>query len=555
VRQVGVLVGIAASVALGVWVILWSRTPDWTLLYASMSERDAAEVMNALQSSAIPHRLDGASGAVMVPAEQLHDARLKLAAAGLPKGHDQGFAMLDEEPGLNTSKFLESARYQRALEAELARTIAHLDNVADARVHIAAPKDTVFLRERPAPSASVYVDLRPGRALDERQVSAIVHLVAASVPGLASDAITVVDRRRGLLVSAFGSKDVLASNERLDYTRKIERDLVERIEKILSPLVGLDGVRAEVSADVDFTVVERTSESFSPDLDAVRSEQTVQEERTGAAAAAGVPGALSNEPPGVGSAPEVAGAGAGGEASAVPAPRSNRTQKTLNYELDKTISRVSQATGGLRRLSAAVVVNHKPVTDEEGTVTFEPRTEEELQRLTSLVKEAIGFDAARGDTVNVVNAEFATIPEPEPLPDAPIWKQSWIWTVAKQLLGAGFVLYVVFGIIKPAMRNLMKREPVTVFGQTATAALPAASVSAAHDPALPNPASGMHPGSALPGMAHPAAVGAAPAAVGSGSTQLAIGVIPQTDLDRVRSYVGQEPKLAAQVVRGWVGQD
>jgi len=523
-RQAGLLVGIAASVAIGVWVVLWARTPDYSLLYGSLPDRDVPQVMQELQAAGIAHRIDHGSGSVLVAADQVHAARMKLAAAGLPRSAGMGFELLEQDSGFGTSKFVENARFQRALEGELARTIAQLANVRSVRVHLAIPKETVFMRARQRPSASVLVDLYSGRRLEDGQIGAIVHLVSASVPAMQPDSVTVVDQSGHLLTSRYGNGDLGMTAQRFDYATRVERSYAERIEQILAPVVGHDGVRAQVTAELDFTTVERTSERFNPDLPAVRSEQTVEEERAGGGFG-GVPGALSNEPPAEASAPEVA-AGAEGEAEAGAGapPRNSRRQAVRNYEIDKTISHTRLPVGSVRRLSVAVVVNNKSVVDAQGNTTLEPLTDEELSRITALVKEAIGFDAARGDTVNVLNAEFKAPAPAQTLPEPPLWEQPWVLSIAKQLLGALVALLVAFGVIRPVLRNLMRRD--------APAAPPA--------PSLQGP--GANP--ALP-----------PGGTGAAGRALALAGPGNGDLDAVRSYVAQEPKLAAQVVKSWVGTD
>ncbi|MGE0484873.1 MAG: flagellar basal-body MS-ring/collar protein FliF [Gammaproteobacteria bacterium] len=556
-RQAGVMVALAASVALGLYVALWARTPEYTVLYTDLSERDLSQVVDALQSNAIPYRMDANGGAILVAADKVHDARLKLAAAGLPRSAGMGFEMLEEEQGFGTSQFLEQARYQRAIEGELSRSIGHINNVRAARVHLAVPKQSAFSRTRREPTASVIVDLYNGRRLEPHQVGAIVHMVSASVPSMSPDQVTVIDQQGNLLTDAGGGSDELVlSAKRFEYTRRLEESFVERIEAILMPLVGPDGVRAQVTADVDFTTTEQTRESFNPDLPAVRSENLVEEERRGAGGAGGVPGALSNEPPAVASAPEqVAAPGADGAAAATTAeagaPGNRRSQTTRNYELDRTISHTRPATGNVRRLSVAVVVrNPAPVAApataaddaaadgaadaaEEPAVVATGFDAEQLARLERLVKEAVGFDAARGDSVSVTNADFHTPPEAEPLPEPPIWQQPWVWSVGKQVLGGLFALFVLFGVIRPTVKSLMTK-PLAVAGT-------AGEQGAARDGEV-------LPAGAVGADGRPAAL---PGAV-AGQPLLASSDVDPS-LDQVKQFVSQDPKIAAQVIKGWVG--
>lgn len=535
-RQVGVMVGIAAAVALGVAVVLWSRTPSYGMLYSSLSDRDLTQVMDALQAADIRYKVDNASGAIMVPADRVHDARLKLAAAGLPKSASMGFEVLSNETNpFGNSQTAELARFQRALEEELARSIGKLSNVRSARVHLAIPKPSVFARDKKDPSASVLIDLYPGRALEEGQVDAIAHMVSASVPNLKMSAVTVVDQQGRLLTGSDGPEQVREAAQRFQYTRKLEETYARRVEDILSPLVGTDGVKASVAAEVDFTATEQTSESFNPDSQSVRSEQTLEENRTGSIEG-GVPGALSNQPPGAGAAPETTAAapnaaagGATAAAAASTGPQSNRRQATRNFEVDRTISHSRLSAGSVRRLSVAVLVDNKTSVGKNGKVTKTPFTKEEIDRMTALVKEAVGFDATRGDTVNVTNADFTMPPKVEPLPEPPVWKQAWVLDLGKQVLGGLFALIVAFGVIRPAIRSLMRREVVVP-----TSAEPA--VNADGSLALPAGA-----GASLPG--------------GSGAVAQLAPPRDQSELDRVKMLASQDPKLAAQVVKGWVNAE
>ncbi|MGR9092942.1 MAG: flagellar basal-body MS-ring/collar protein FliF, partial [Gammaproteobacteria bacterium] len=457
-RQAGMMVGIAASVALGVYVVMWARTPNYSMLYSDLSDRDVTQIAEALKSTEIPHRIDPGSGAILVAASRVHDARLKLAAAGLPKSAGMGFELMQEEQGFGTSQFLERARYQRAIEGELSRSISRINNVRNARVHLGLPPQTVFSRSQREPTASVILDLYSGRKLESHQVSAITHLVSASVPNLPANKVTVVDQQGSLLTDQGGNEEVVVTGRRFEHRQRLENEYMKRIENILMPFVGADGVRAQVTADLDFTITEQTRESFNPDLPAVRSERLLEESRVGAGIG-GVPGALSNEPPGTASAPEeVADAtGEGVETASTAKPESIRTQTTRNYELDRTISHTKPSLGSIRRLSVAVVVRSPapapaadagveddtapapaPGSPEEAAAAAaaaekpaEGFTEEQIARMTALVKETIGFDPARGDTVSVMSTDFVTPSVPEALPEPPIWEQPWVWDVGK----------------------------------------------------------------------------------------------------------------------------
>ncbi|OQX49176.1 MAG: flagellar M-ring protein FliF, partial [Candidatus Sedimenticola endophacoides] len=451
-RQLGVMVGIAVSVALGVAVVLWSQTPSYSLLYGSLGQKEAVEVVAALEQAGIPFKVEESNGAVLVASGKLHEARMQLAAQGLPRGDSLGFELLQQESSFGTSRALEAARFHRALEGELARTVGHLANVESARVHVATPKQSVFVRKRNPPSASVVVKLFSGRNLDKGQVAAIVHLVASSVPNLDPDRVTVVDHRGNLLSGQMDTREMMLTATQFEYTKNLEEHYRARIEEILTPILGIDSVRAQVTAEVDFTVTEQTAERFNPDLPALRSEQINEQSSRLGGAAEGIPGALSNQPPAAGSAPQVAAGGQPGEGGEAPLSASKRA--TRNYELDKTISHTRLSGGNLQRLSVAVVVDDKSAVDDTGAVTRSERTPEEINRYTQLVKKAIGFNTQRGDSVQVINASFMAPPALEPLPEVPIWEQAWVWDLAKQVGGIILVLVLILFVLKPAMTRL-----------------------------------------------------------------------------------------------------
>ncbi len=522
-RQVFVLIALAGSIALGVSVAMWSRTPNYALLYGSIAGQDTGELVSALEQAGIPLRIDEQSGALLVPSEKVHEARLKLAAQGLPRSTDRGFEVLQGEQGFGTSQFIERARYQRALEIELGRTISSLNNVQSARVHLAVPRETAFLRNRQPPSASVLVQLYPGRALEDGQANAIAHLVAAAIPNLEPNEVRVVNERGRLLTRPRDETQGDYSTEQLDYTRRLEQAYVSRIQNILAPVLGADALRAEVTAGIDFTRVEQSRESFDPDLPALRSER-VLEEAGSASTGLGVPGALSNQPPGAGTAPEVANAGNGATTDAGASGGSTRRSATRNYELDRVISHTRQPGAVLRRLSVAVVVDDARTLASDGTVVTRARTPEELDRLTALVREAVGYDATRGDTVNVINAAFALPPAPEALPEKPIWEQPWVWTLARQVGGGLLVLVLGFGVLRPLMRNLVARDAAE---REAAAAVERARLTAE--------ATGESGDENTPG-----------------GGRRALGHAERDDAETIRRLVQQDPKRVANVVKTWV---
>jgi len=525
VRQLGVMIGIAASVALGVAVVLWSQTPSYSPLFGNLSPSDATEVSEALTQAGIEFKIDQSTGAVMVASGKLHEARMKLSGQGLPHSDSLGFELLQQETGFGTSRAMEAARFHRALEGELARTITTLASIETARVHLATPKQSVFLRDRKKPSASVVVKLRAGRILDKAQVAAISHLVASSVPELETGQVTVVDHKGDMLSGRQESREMMLTANQFEYSKQQEEHYRQRVENILAPILGLENIRAQVTAELDFTVTEQTSERFNPDLPALRSEQ-VDEQASRLGAVQGVPGALSNQPPAAGVAPEQTG-----EEGANPADKgqlNSSKRATRNFELDKTISHTRLSSGKVRRLSVAVVVNDKISLDPEGVQARSERTPEEINRITQLVKEAIGFSAARGDSVRVINASFMAPVEMEPLPELPIWEQTWVWDLAKQIGGVLLVLILIFFVLRPTMQRLTSPPVIVKSGEEGDAGEDGLGGGEGVAGALPAGA----PGYQLPGPDS-----------------------YQETLDATRQMVSEDPKRVAQVVRSWIAED
>ena len=448
-RQLGLMIGLAASVAVGVAVVMWAMEPSFRLLQSEVPQRDMQQIAQSLQQDDIQFKFDEVSGALYVEGSRLREARMKLASAGLTGAAGEGFEILDQQDGFGSSQFLEGVRYQRALEGELARTISTLQSVHSARVHLAIPKQTVFVRNRKMPSASVVVNLLSGRTLAESQAHSIVSLVSASVPELEPERVTVVDQRGRQLTENVEDGAIAFSARQLDYKRNMEEAYIKRIEDILTPMVGMQSVRAQVNAELDFSITERTQEVFNPDQTAVRSEQRV-EEADGAGGLAGVPGALSNQPPAGGRLTTDGQAAQETAETAGGAGNLSRRRLVRNYEVDKTVSHTRLATGNVRRLSVAVLIDEKKA--EDGTSTA--YTDAEIERMTALVRDAIGFNANRGDSVNVITATFAELAEVATIPEEPIWKQPWIKDLGKQVVGVIGVLLLVFGVLRPVMRQL-----------------------------------------------------------------------------------------------------
>lgn len=478
-RQIGLLVGLAASVAIGFAVVLWSQQPDYKPLLGNLAGMDSNQVIEALNAADIAYTVEPNSGALLVKSEDLGRARMKLAAAGVaPSDGNVGFEILDQEQSLGTSQFMEATRYRRGLEGELARTISSLNNVKGARVHLAIPKSSVFVRDERKPTASVLVELYPGRSLEPSQVMAIVNLVATSVPELTKSQVTVVDQKGNLLSDQQELSELTMAGKQFDYTRRMESLFTQRVHNILQPVLGNGRYKAEVSADVDFSAVESTSEMFNPDQPALRSEQQVNEQRSSSLPPQGVPGALSNQPPGAAAAPQQANAPAAppgpvqpgqplldangaqitdpatGQPMLAPYPADKREQSTRNFELDRSISYTKQQQGRLKRLSVAVVLDDKvSINAETGEVTRSPWAAEDLARFTRLVQDSVGFDASRGDSVSVINAPFSAETGEEMI-EIPFYSQPWFWDIVKQILGVLFILVLVFGVLRPVLNNI-----------------------------------------------------------------------------------------------------
>ncbi|KKI44141.1 flagellar basal body M-ring protein FliF [Obesumbacterium proteus] len=432
--KIALAVSAAAAISIIVAFTLWIQSPSYRVLFSNISDQDGGAIVTQLTQMNVPYRFDERGGAIMVPADKVYEARLQLAQQGLPKGGAIGFELLDQEK-FGISQFSEQVNFQRALEGELSRTIETIGSVRSARVHLAMPKPSLFVREEKQPTASVTVHLDNGRTMDAGQVSAISYLISSAVPGLNADHVTIVDQT-GRLLSQKG--DQVQQTSRLKYTSEVETDFQRRIQAILTPIVGSQNVHAQVTAQIDFTTHEQTAEQFqpnsAPEKMSIRSRQTSDAEQGGASSVGGVPGALSNQPPTPATAPltQPAGtanppagnqpaAGAGNTPAATNAPATtipfnSNKDATTNYELDRTLTHIKRSTGSIERLSVAVVINH--LQDKDGALV--PLTKDQMAQVNALVKEAIGYSEARGDTLNIVNSAFSTADD-EISP--PLWKQ------------------------------------------------------------------------------------------------------------------------------------
>ncbi|MEN7342259.1 MAG: flagellar basal-body MS-ring/collar protein FliF [Pseudomonadota bacterium] len=541
VRQLGSLVGVALSIAIGFWLVLWSRSPDTVALYTGLEESDKQAVVGTLRSAGIEFDMSEDGSTILVATDRLQDARLQLAAEGLPASSG-GMDSVGQDSGFGVSQFIETAKYRHALEAELSRTIKSMRTVKDARVHLAIPKETAFIRDKQTPTASVMLQLYGGQRLEDGQAEAIVNLVAGSISGMRPEDVTVADQY-GRLLSGDGDGDEQMqelSGSELAIKRDIERDYRSRIEDLLAPMIGVGNVRAQVDVDLDFTVVEETRERFNPENSVIRSEYVEEQERkAGEGIEGGVPGALTNTPP------EAGGIAPGTEAENVAEMIDSSRSATRNFELDRTISRTRSPSYQVRRLAVAVLIDEtafgpqadtraaedapagdQSATDEPETVTTQTvaldLTPEMLSQIESLAQNAVGFNAARGDTVAVVAAPFRTPAAMEPVQDPPIWEQPAIRDLIKQGLAVVLALVIGFGILRPALKKVL--TPVETAGVPGLLDAPNAALATV-DGVLE-----------LPG-----------AQTG--------GLTYQDKVDAARNITGHDPARVAQVVRKWIDND
>lgn len=546
-RPLLLLIGLAAAVAAGVGVTLWSQGPTFSVLYGTLNDEDAAAITRALSGAGIEYRLDPGTGGLSVPAERLNDARFLLAEQGVTQSG--GFAGLAKEGGFGLSSFMEGARYQHALETELAKTISSLQQVAAARVHIASGRNSGFIRDRAPARASVFLQLKAGRSLTNEQVTSIVNLVGTSVPDIDPAQVTVVDQQGRLLSSPQGRGDVAMRDQQIETARQLEETYARRIEALIEPLVGAGRVRAEVSAQFDMTTSEEARESFNPAGAVVRSEQ-VSEDRNASPTASGVPGAAANQPnpstPAVAAAnttPTANGVAAatfantpGTSATTVVSPTS--VQSTRNYEIDRTVAYVRQPGGQLKRLSVAVLVDNVQVQGRDGKFTDAPLTREQIDRITALVKDAVGFDVNRGDSVNVVNSAWRgnpRLPAGE-MTSIPVWEQAWFMDAIKALVGLAALMALIFTVIRPLTQRF-------------TAFLPP-------PPPPPAPADDRFilSGSNLPVPVGVSDGGDSPLATTNGNGDAKRRATPtkyEEQVNLARSIVNEDPARVAQVVRKW----
>ena len=528
-RKAGTLAMIALAVAAGLYVFFWSQKPGYSPLYTGLDPKATAEAADLLRAAQIPFKLDQATGAISVPEQNLHDARLKLAGSGLAESGRLGFELMERDPGFGVSQFVESARYQHALETELVRTIATLRPVRDARVHLAIPKPSAFTRQREAASASVVLELRSGALLERNQVDAIVHLVSSSIPDLSPERVTVVDQNGRLLSSNGGDSESALSAAQFEQVRRQETSYNQRIRELLEPLTGPGRVNAEVTVDMDFSVTEEARELFNGEPAKLRSEQ-VSENSSAAEGPQGIPGATSNTPPGANAA-----ATAGAPDPANPAgPTESSRSATRNFELDRTLQHTRQPAGRIRRITAAVLVDHVPRPGKDGKSALQAMDAEEVKRVEELVRQAVGFDAARGDVVSVVNAAFVR-EDADAIEPPNWWEDPRLRDALRLVLGALVVLALLFGVLRPALRQIA--GPAAKARGRQDAAEETAEVSLVDDD--------------MPALADDTAhIGHA--------RQQTIALASDAYEDRLRNAreaVKSDSKRVAQVVREWVGNE
>ena len=476
--KLSMVLGVAALAGVVLAMTLWSSKGDFKVLYANLSDKDGGAVIAQLSQMNVPYRMSEGGAAILVPALQVHDLRLKLATAGLPKGSVSGYELMDSAR-FGQTQFQERLTAQRGLEGELTRSITSMAAVSNARVHLALPIQNGFFREQQKPSASVLLTLHPGRSLDRAQVAGIVHLVSSSVPELDPKGVSVLDQTGALLTAGSDGKPSAGLDaQQLQYVNQVETGYSKRILELLEPIVGRDNLRATVAADIDFSQTEATSEEFKPNQGAqaqisIRSQQVSEQPGAAGAQPSGVPGAASNQPPVAATAPltgasqplqAAQGGGAGAGAS-------GRRDATTNYEVDKTVRVTRNASGNVKRLNAAVVVNNRSVTDAKGKTTQVPLSTDEVEKLTALVRESIGFNKERGDSVKVINAPFKV--EPLTVVDIPLWKNPEVIDVLRSLaVPAGLALIAMlmfFGLVRPALKAALAPRLPPVPGATLTA--------------------------------------------------------------------------------------
>ena len=530
-RQLGFMLILAASIALGVATVLWSRTAGYSPLYSTMSSQDSSDVVSALEQRGVPYKIDNNTGMVTVPTDRIREIRMQLANEGLPRTSSKGFDILEEDQSLGTSNFIEQARYQRALEQELVQTIKQIQGVRDARVHLSIPRQTSFIRNSRRPSASVMIDVAGVTQPGDTQLSGILHLVASSVAGMQTEDVSIVDQR-GNLLSDKSDGQLGNTSETIRYTRTIEQEYSNRIIDILTPIVGAGNVRAQVSANLDFTATETTEERYNPDNTVVRSEQ-VQEERSGSAGSAGTavaPGTLADAPP-------QDGAAAQQQQTQLPGQNGNaRLSSTRNFEIDRSVNHIKRAPGTIQQLSVAVLVDLQSgqLANGETIELDQSEIDQRISRLTQLVRDSIGYSAARGDSVSVINEQFLTPELLLPESSIQIWEQPWFFSTIKQAGASLIVIFLIFGVLRPAMKSVVSTVPVARVAQKGSKLAVAGPSIDVDDDTVE-----------VSQTAKVAQIEAPPAPMSA----------YDQNLNKAQSLVSQEPQRAARMIQNWLANE
>ncbi len=511
-KQLGLLIGLSLSVALGFYLVLWSKSPDFVPISSSSEIQDTSKIVDALDRSGIIYKIDDHSGVVMVPSNKKMEAKLKLAQNGVSVLSGTGFELLDKENGIGSSQFIEATRYNRALQGELERTISAISTVKSARVHLAIPKQSSFIRQKQLASASVLINLYPGHQLQSDQISAIVQLVASSVHGLTPQQVSVVDQN-GHLLSSQGEDGLAKATQQINFTRNIEKTYSDRLYQLLSPIVGEGRIKTEVTAVVDYTSSEETSENYNKEAPVIRSEKTLDIEKGAGSIAQGVPGSLSNTPVNTSGTPSKdtrsPGKSKDGEESSEVKNTSNKSiqkQVSRNYEIDRKISYTQHIPGKLIKLSAAIIIDDKLSFNKQGKPSKAPYTSEEITKITNLAKEAIGFDESRGDKIQILNQSFAQVEPIEELKPLPIYEQDWFYPIVKQVAAGLLILIIIFIVLRPILRNLSK-------------------------------------------------ISADQQLLAKQMNQIQYELPPGREFEAIKGMVSDDPKKVAQLVKDWVGTD
>jgi flagellar M-ring protein FliF len=528
---VGGAIAVVLAIVAAIW--LWSSAPEYRVLFSNTSDKDGGAITASLDQMGVKYKFSEGGSAILVPADQVHNIRLKLAAQGLPRGGNVGFELLENQK-LGTSQFVEQVNYQRSLEGELANSIQSLAAVSSARVHLALPKPSVFVREQQKPTASVLLNLQQGRTLDQAQVSAIVHLVASSVPELPASNVTVVDQNGTLLSDTTNKNGKQLDPNQLKYVEALQQNIVKQVESIITPLVGQNNVRAEATADIDFAQTDTAAEMYKPNSppepQAIRSQQTSESTGPGSANPSGIPGALSNQPPGVATAP-IDGAAAPAAQGATTGP--TRKDATTNYEVDKTVRFEQKPMGGIKRLTVGVVVNYRRSIDPKtGKIVIKPLTAPEVAQINELVKQAMGYSQNRGDTLNVTNAPFDGIDKPQE-EKIDWWRDPSNFPLAKDVARYVFIALVLaflyYRIVRPLLKPVMKKFDEAV------------EIPPEPEPPEPEP--------------EPEPDYEAEARIKREAEEQKQVLVYKTNLEMAKALAANDPRIVANVIKEWLGAE